>query len=277
MNRMAAHWFRVSPDSAVGRTARDLVLGDTYAANFWPEATLLDVQHALTWTGPLQQREGIFEFRASPVVQDGTVSGMILSVRDVTQQAQKDEDTRKQAFFDTLTGLPNRALLMDRFQQALAAGARSGLGVGVLFLDLDHFKAINDTLGHDAGDALLKDVARRLAALVRKNDTVSRLGGDEFVMVISETKGPGDAERVAAKVIQSLGCPLALDGHEISVGASIGISFAPSDGTDAATLLKYADAAMYQAKREGRSSFCTYSSTQPAGRDPLQTYPPGSR
>jgi diguanylate cyclase (GGDEF)-like protein len=197
-------------------------------------------------------------------VEDGTVSGMILSVRDVTQQAQKEEDTRKQAFFDALTGLPNRALLMDRLQQALAAGARSGLGVGVLFLDLDHFKAINDTLGHDAGDALLGEAARRLAALVRKNDTVSRLGGDEFVLVISEAHGPGDAERVAAKAIQSLGCPFALDGNEIRVGASIGIAFAPTDGTDGATLLKYADAAMYQAKREGRSSFRSYSPTQPA-------------
>jgi diguanylate cyclase (GGDEF)-like protein len=271
INRMAALWFRVSPDTAVGHAARTLVLGDDSETEFWPEAPLLDVEHALTWTGRLQQREGIFEFRASPVVQDGAISGMILSVRDFTLQAQKEEDTRKRAFFDVLTGLPNRALLMDRLQQALAAGARSGLGVGVIFLDLDHFKATNDTLGHDAGDALLKEVAHRLAALVRKNDTVSRLGGDEFVIVISEALSPQDAELVATKVIQSLSCPFSLDGHELSMGASIGIAHAPTDGADGATLLKYADAAMYQAKREGRSSFRVYAPTHPAseGGDPV--------
>ena len=265
MNRVAAHWLRVSQDSAAGQAARDLILGDPSPAGFWPEPTVLDAEHALVWTGPLQNREGIFEYRASPVLQDGAVSGMILSVRDVTLQTLKEEDTRKQAFLDALTGLPNRALLMDRLQQALAAGARSGLGVAVLFLDLDHFKAVNDTLGHDAGDAILGEVARRLAALVRKNDTVSRLGGDEFVMVISEARGPGDAETVAAKAIQSLGCPF--PGWTCRQrGASIGIAHAPVDGADGATLLKHADTAMlYQAKREGRAAYRHYAGPEGPG------------
>ena len=254
INRVAAHWFRTAPAAAAGRDARELVFGDA-ACDLWPEPALLDAEHALTWTGSLPHLEGIFEFLASPVVQDGAVRGMILSVRDFTQQAQKEEDARQRAFFDVLTGLPNRALLMDRLQQALAAGARSGHGVGVLFLDLDHFKAINDTLGHDAGDDTLREVARRLGALVRRNDTVSRLGGDEFVMVVSEAGSPEDMEQVAAKVIQAFDEPFRLEGRELRLGTSIGIALAPADGADGPALLKRADAAMYQAKREGRSSF----------------------
>jgi diguanylate cyclase (GGDEF)-like protein len=259
MNHMAALWFRTAPEAAVGMAGRTLVLGENDPAAYWPEAAQLDARHVQSWHGALPRRAGKFEFQALPVLQEGAVTGMILSVRDITVQAQKEEDALKRGFFDALTGLPNRALLLDRLQQALAAAARSGAGVGVLFLDLDHFKEVNDTFGHDAGDALLVGAAARLGALVRKNDTVARLGGDEFVIVISELADPGDAERVAAKVLEAFTRPLPVAGQEHRVGVSIGIALAPGDATDGATLLKHADTAMYQAKREGRCGYRRYS------------------
>jgi diguanylate cyclase (GGDEF)-like protein len=256
---MAALWFRTAPEAAVGMAGRTLVLGEDAPAAYWPEAGQLDARHLQGWHGTLPRREGKFEFQALPVLQEGAVTGMILSVRDITVQAQKEEDALKRGFFDALTGLPNRALLLDRLQQALAAAARSGAGVGVLFLDLDHFKEVNDSFGHDAGDALLVGAAERLGALVRKNDTVARLGGDEFVMVISELADPGDAARVAAKVVEAFARPFPVAGQDLKVGASIGIALAPGDATDGATLLKHADMAMYQAKREGRCGYRCYS------------------
>jgi diguanylate cyclase (GGDEF)-like protein/PAS domain S-box-containing protein len=255
INRMAADLFRTSADDALGQSGQSVVFGKENPAVSWPEAAALDSEHDRTWTSPLPHREGIFEFRAVPVVQEGALKGMILAVRDVTEQVRKEEDIRRQAFIDALTGLPNRTLLMDRLQQALAANERTRKGVGVLFLDLDHFKQVNDTHGHEVGDALLRETARRLGALMRKNDTVARLGGDEFVMVVSEVGSPEDAVKVANKVLQSLAATFFIGDAELHVGTSIGIAVAPQDGTDGPTLIKNADAAMYQAKRGGRSSF----------------------
>jgi diguanylate cyclase (GGDEF)-like protein len=259
INRAAALWFRIAPDAAVGLAGRALVLGEGSPAAYWPEVELLDATHVQTWTGSLPRRDGKFEFQALPVLHEGAVDRLIIAIRDITAQAQKEEDIRKRAFFDALTGLPNRALLMDRLQQALAAATRSGAGVGVLFLDLDHFKAVNDTLGHDAGDALLVEAAGRLSSLVRRNDTIARLGGDEFVIVISELAAPGQPALVAAKVIEAFQRPFPLQDRPVQVGTSIGIAVFPGDGSDGATLLKHADTAMYQAKRDGRSAYRSYS------------------
>ena len=263
INRVASDLLRISPEAASGRSGKALVLGAEADAGFWPQATSLDAEHAQSWTSPLPHREGVYEFRAAPVVQEGVLSGMILAVRDVTERAQQEEDIRKQAFLDALTGLPNRILLMDRLQQALVANTRAGRGVAVLFLDLDHFKQVNDTKGHDVGDALLRETALRLGALIRRNDTVARLGGDEFVIVISDIGGRAAAELVATKVIQSLAAAFLIQGHALHVGTSIGIAMAPEDGTEGLALLKHADAAMYQAKREGRSTFRHHSAEPP--------------
>ncbi|MDR3669499.1 MAG: diguanylate cyclase [Holophaga sp.] len=263
INREAALWFRVAPDAVLGLAGRTLVLGEDDPSAYWPEVNLLDASHVQTWTGGLPGREGRFEFQALPVFREGTVTEMILSIRDITVQAQKEEEIRKRAFFDALTGLPNRALLMDRLQQALAAAARFRQGVGVLFLDLDHFKEVNDTLGHDAGDALLVEAGRRLSSLVRRNDTIARLGGDEFVIVISELTAPGQPAVVAAKVLDAFRLPFFFQGQPFPVGVSIGIATAPEDGTDGAALLKRADTAMYQAKRGGRSGYRCYSEELP--------------
>jgi len=159
------------------------------------------------------------------------------------------------AQFDALTGLANRTLLLDRFVHTLAQAKRHGWLAGVLFIDLDRFKIINDTLGHAVGDALLRAVARRLKGCVRDCDTVGRLGGDEFACVLSELARAGDAGVVAKKVVLALAQPFVLEAQELCVSASVGIALYPSDGTDADTLLGSADTAMYRAKQEGRNGF----------------------
>ena len=159
------------------------------------------------------------------------------------------------AHHDALTGLPNRALLHDRLAQVLAQAERNGHRVAVMFVDLDRFKSINDTLGHDVGDELLKIVASRLQEVVRAADTVSRLGGDEFVIVLPDVLVIEDAQRVADKVLEALMPAASIQGHELRATPSIGISLFPDDGNDAYTLMKTADTAMYHAKAEGRNNY----------------------
>ena len=159
------------------------------------------------------------------------------------------------ATHDSLTGLPNRVLLADRLAQATAQSERYSRGFAVMVVDLDRFKSINDSLGHIAGDDLLKEMASRLSQQLRKADTLARLGGDEFVLVLNEISGPRDAENVASKVLAGMAQPVTLSGLEVQISASIGISVFPEDGVDAETLLQHADAAMYHAKKNGRNAF----------------------
>ena len=159
------------------------------------------------------------------------------------------------AHHDALTGLPNRALLHDRLDQVLVQAGRNGHRVAVMFLDLDRFKTINDTLGHDVGDELLKSVASRLQEVIRAADTVSRLGGDEFVIVLPDIAAIEDAQRVADKVLDVLAPAVSIQGHELRATPSIGISLFPDDGAEAYTLMKNADTAMYHAKAEGRNNY----------------------
>jgi diguanylate cyclase (GGDEF)-like protein len=171
------------------------------------------------------------------------------------------EALREQATHDPLTGLPNRLLFSDRLTQRLAHARRQGELLAVMFLDLDKFKQINDTLGHNVGDLLLKEVARRLLATLREVDTISRMGGDEFVVIASDIRSADDAVAVAEKVIQALSEPYHLDGHEVQVSASIGISIYPADGSDVETLVKNADTAMYRAKEQGRNNYQLHTET----------------
>jgi diguanylate cyclase (GGDEF)-like protein len=162
---------------------------------------------------------------------------------------------RHLAFHDTLTGLPNRMLLADRLSQAIEQSKRMSRSVAVMFIDLDQFKWVNDTLGHDAGDDLLRIVAARLSACVRASDTVARLGGDEFVLVLDSLRGPEDATRVAQKLLDTIQAPMTVSGREVRVGGSIGIAVYPSDGEDVEQLMKHADTAMYRAKEGGRNQY----------------------
>jgi diguanylate cyclase (GGDEF)-like protein len=178
------------------------------------------------------------------------------AVAERTSELQ-DAQARAQhlADHDALTGLPNRRLLEDRLTQALALSQRNRMQTAVMFVDIDRFKAINDSLGHAAGDALLKEISLRLVNQLRLGDTICRIGGDEFVVVLPEVKRSSDVAQVAQKVIEQLAQPVPLEGRELIVTASIGIAVFPDDGGDAETLIRNADAAMYAAKELGRANY----------------------
>jgi diguanylate cyclase (GGDEF)-like protein len=160
---------------------------------------------------------------------------------------------------DAVTGLPNRPLFTGRLEHAVVQAQRYQRRLAVMFIDLDRFKQVNDTLGHEAGDLLLKEVARRLRANLRSGDTVARLGGDEFVMLLEEIASEQDMLWVGQKLIAELGAPCTIAGHEVTVTGSIGVSIFPEDGQDPGTLLRNADAAMYRAKAKGRNLCELYS------------------
>ena len=179
--------------------------------------------------------------------------------RDITERKQAEEQLYRLAHHDTLTGLPNRILFLDRLQQAKALATRYHHHVAVLFLDLDRFKIINDTLGHPVGDKLLQKVAQRIAGCVREVDTVARIGGDEFTIVLVNIDTIEDVKRVSHKILKSLSVPFTVDTYELFITTSIGITLFPSDGDNIDTLVKKADIAMYHAKGEGRNNFQFYT------------------
>jgi diguanylate cyclase (GGDEF)-like protein/PAS domain S-box-containing protein len=187
------------------------------------------------------------------------LAGTIWLFEDVTQQRENEEYLTRLASIDSLTGLPNRNVFNDRVEHAIHKAQRDGRRLAVFFLDLDHFKHINDSLGHNAGDMLLKEVARRIKACLREGDTVARLGGDEFTLLLEDISSAEHVGKVAEKVIQSMTRPYKIDATEISVSPSIGISLYPADGRDVDMLVRNADAAMYHAKKQGRNNFQFYS------------------
>ena len=179
--------------------------------------------------------------------------------RDVTSSTLAEQKVQELARFDSLTGLPNRSMFLAELDRAIARAQRGGEDFAVCFMDLDRFKSINDTLGHAAGDELLKVMARRLRHVLRTNDMVARLGGDEFVIMLEGNAQANERAAVARKLLEAVGEPLALSGCEVLVTGSIGIACFPVDGADAATLLKHADAAMYQAKAQGKAAVRFYT------------------
>lgn len=190
---------------------------------------------------------------------DGRVHRYVCMFMDISLQKESERRIQHLALYDALTGLPNRVLFHERLAHAMESARRKSGPMALMFVDLDHFKPINDTLGHQAGDALLQEMSRRLQDCVRKSDTVARLGGDEFTVVLESIRDPKDAERVACKVLDELRRPVLLGGMEVNVSGSIGISVFPEDGEDVDTLMRHADLAMYRAKNAGRSGFQFYA------------------
>ncbi len=186
---------------------------------------------------------------------DGALLGYRGTGTDITERTRAEARVQHLAHHDALTGLPNRTLFHDRFRQALAQAERSGSEVAILLIDLDHFKDINDTFGHDAGDFLLCRVTERLADCIRKTDTVARMGGDEFAIVLTGLRQPADASHVAQTIVESLSEPIAFHGQNLCVGASVGVTIYPSDDTEPDLLLRNADVALYQAKENGRGGY----------------------
>ncbi|HWI40576.1 MAG TPA: EAL domain-containing protein, partial [Verrucomicrobiae bacterium] len=190
---------------------------------------------------------------------DGRCLGMVTACEDITARKEAESKIFSLAYHDTLTGLPNRQMCLDRLHQALSAGRRDGTRLAILFLDLDHFKDINDTRGHDVGDVVLTMVAERLSATIRDSDTVARLGGDEFIVLLTPVNAENAAATAARRVLSLFSEPFLVDGRRIHSSASIGIAMFPDDGADGETLFKCADTAMYHAKSEGRGKYRFFS------------------
>jgi diguanylate cyclase (GGDEF)-like protein len=203
----------------------------------------------------------IVEIRGVPL-KDG---GFVTTYLDVTEQRRNQALIQHFAFHDQLTDLPNRVLFIDRLNQALARVKR-GETIALHYIDLDGFKPVNDTMGHDAGDLLLKEVAKRLTQSIRQTDTAARHGGDEFLILQVAIEAPGDAAVLARRVIASLEAPFAIGGREVTIGASIGIAIAPRDGNEPEELLRIADKALYRSKTTGGSGFHLHAAN---GNDPL--------
>lgn len=204
------------------------------------------------------RNQGWLWWRALGRVVDRNASGRALRVAgtyaDITERKLAAQRLQRLAEFDALTNLPNRALFNDRLQEAMKRAAR-GKPMALLFLDIDRFKTINDTLGHEAGDDLLKIFASRMSATVRQSDTVARLAGDEFTIILEGLMGLHDAQMLAGKLIESLRAPLTLAGATLTVTASIGVAWCSPGEHDHAALLRRADVALYEAKRRGRDCY----------------------
>ena len=209
----------------------------------WPDG---HVNWVLTTKVPLKDR------------RDQIIGTMGIS-HNITDRKQAELRAQYLALHDSLTGLPNRVLLEDRLTQAIALARRNQISVGVLMLDLDRFKSVNDSFGHYVGDRLLEAVSVRLQACLRESDLIARLGGDEFVIGISMVTADRDVETVARKVLATLGEPFEVESHTLQIGASVGISMYPANGENSEALLQFADAAMYQAKKNGRDTYCFFA------------------
>ncbi len=216
-------------------------------------------------------KSGVAEHLPRTFYQDGRIAGwrdnyvyklphgeIVAIYDDVTEEKHAEEKMQQLAHYDMLTGLPNRTLFSDRIQQAIATAKRSRERLAVMYLDLDNFKPINDTLGHDIGDLLLKEVAQRMLHCVRESDTVSRIGGDEFVLLLTTVAAEDDATQVAQKILHALNQPFEIAGRSLSVSSSIGIAIYPDHGGEEKLLIKNADTAMYHAKKNGRNGVGLY-------------------
>ncbi|MBX3705983.1 MAG: EAL domain-containing protein [Pseudomonadales bacterium] len=183
------------------------------------------------------------------------ISSYVANFKDITSQKAAEEELERMAYYDPLTSLPNRSLLKDRLQHEISIAARRGTRLALLFIDLDRFKYVNDTLGHDAGDRLLVEAAARIRRVVRQSDTLARLGGDEFTLVMTDVEDPTLVAHVAQRIIDAMEEVFSVDGRDVFIGASIGIGMYPADGDSVLTLIKNADTAMYLAKQAGRGNY----------------------
>jgi diguanylate cyclase (GGDEF)-like protein/PAS domain S-box-containing protein len=251
----------LKPEALVGRNLNDLWSGEDREKL---RAFLAEVAAAPTGTvGPVElriergNRRHVIESVGSNLSQDPAVQGLALNFRDISERKALEEQLRQLAFHDPLTLLANRNLFRDRVQHALTLAQRGQSSVAVMFLDLDNFKNINDSLGHDAGDRLLQAVAQRIVKTTRSSDTVARLGGDEFAVLVEGIATITEVQRLADALIATLDVPFPLNGMEVRVGASIGVAFsARESGTE--TLLSNADIAMYHAKAAGKNRHVTF-------------------
>src|SRR5438067_1795165 len=274
-NRTYDDWFGIPHEGMHGRTIAE-VFGDEAYGRMRPDIERVlagdNVQFELTMGEGAKRR--VLQVACVPHRgPKAEVLGVYVLANDVTQLKRAQEDLRYAAIqlqhdarrleflahHDTLTGLPNRAMFADRAREAVAHARRHEKTCAFLFLDLDNFKTVNDTLGHDVGDALLKIISSRLRASVRGDDFIARIGGDEFCVLLQDIADPREAAAVAQKLLHELGKSYRIGEHQVNSGASIGIACVPQDGDDVATLLRLADLAMYRAKELGRNGYQFFS------------------
>ena len=274
-----------SPEQAVGESPEILAIDEL------PSELITQMQAGLKgedfWEGEviLRRKDGtVFPaWIAKSVLRDtrNKVVNTISYFTDVSEKKSKDERIEQLAYFDSLTGLPNRILFTDRMEQAIFRARRRGGSVALLFMDLDQFKRVNDTLGHSVGDQLLQQVGQRITQCVRDEDTVARMGGDEFTVILGGLGDRAQAVRVAAgiaeKIRQVLSLPVEFDGREVVCGTSIGIAFYPSDGQQLGEILQRADEAMYQAKTAGKNNYRFFTETMNANARKRQAMEQGLR
>src|ERR1700733_9252238 len=267
LNRMAEKLTGWSREEALGRPVADVLrIIDSIGGVAVPHTVESAIKEdktagiaAICSTCILVRRDG-FECGIENTVtlvrdQDGAITGAVAAFHDVTAARARSLEVSHQAQHDSLTDLPNRILFNDRLTQAISLVERQGKQLALMFVDLDDFKQINDSLGHGVGDRLLASVAKRLVSCVRRTDTVSRAGGDEFVVLLSQVEREEDAAFSARKILRALAVPHIIDNKSLDINVSIGVSTYPSDGPDAESLMDKADTAMYEAKQNGRNNY----------------------
>ncbi len=265
VNHAARNILGIEPDDCVGHSILDFIHPDDRSAteeifqallrgeqqNLTLENRILNIKggiHDMLWTINLHHGS------------DGRVKAINSTVRDITERKESENQIWQLANFDVLTDLPNRSLFMERLDQAINQSNRTGSLLCLMFIDLDNFKNVNDSLGHQAGDELLVEVARRLENCLRKTDTIARLGGDEFTVILTNIREQDDVIPLTRQILRTLANSFHVaNGHEVFVSGSIGLTFCPSDASDAQTLMKNADTAMYRAKDSGRNAFAFYT------------------
>ncbi len=258
-----------SLDEAVGQNPRILKAGDQSAEfyrNLWEI-----LRRGEEWRGEFhnKRKDGTLFWESasiSPIFDEtGRISNYVAVKEDISEKKQLQDRLEQMAQFDMLTGLPNRRMFLDRLAQSVAVAKRSEQRFGLIYVDLDGFKRINDNYGHDAGDRVLKTVAARLAACLRISDTAGRIGGDEFTIILGALSHYNDAGQVAEKILAALRRPITLPGgHRETIGSSVGISVFPEDAQDGDGLLATADDAMYSVKHNGKNGYCFYHACRPA-------------
>ncbi|MGZ8202904.1 MAG: diguanylate cyclase domain-containing protein, partial [Burkholderiales bacterium] len=251
-----------SPEEVLGQNCRFLQGKDTEQPELTVLRALLQAQKEGRVTLRNYRKDGTLfynELHVAPVRSaKGQVTHYVGVLNDITETRRYQEELEHHVNHDALTGLANRHLLQDRLQQAMFRAGRRNLQCAVMFLDLDHFKLVNDGLGHHVGDLLLKNVGAELLTLLRPEDTVARFGGDEFVLIANEVQSLEDVTEIAERIVSRLSLPRNLEGEELSISVSLGIAIYPIDGETVESLLQNADAAMYHAKELGRNTYSFY-------------------
>ncbi|KPP99463.1 diguanylate cyclase [Marinobacter sp. HL-58] len=260
-NKATEDLFTLPISALIGKTPQDL--GFPFAPEFQQHLQQV-MTHKASYRGEFSHRFSEasgehFEYLLAPVVdEDGETEATVCISRDITERTQAQEKIWHNAHHDLLTGLPNRRLFLDRLDQEVKHARRRNVPLAVMFMDLDGFKEVNDSIGHEVGDRLLYCVAERLASCVREDDTVARLGGDEFTVILTGARNNEDAAQVAQSIVDALAKPFHIAEPPVHISASIGITFFPRDGSSPDALLKAADHAMYTAKKSATNRICIY-------------------